>query len=112
MTVPDKHSTSSTPLPAHSNQGESQHLSDTPARKTPVSQPQLLQPRSRNFNPAKLFASERYWRDHQPWLELKGYMLRPRYHPDWAPTFTVDDFWKYEDGFGRGVGSFSLHYLR
>jgi hypothetical protein len=31
----------------------------------------------------KLGSGEVYWRDHQPWLEDCGYMLRARYRPGW-----------------------------
>ena len=34
-----------------------------------------------------LMPHEVFWRDHQPWLEQKGYMLRPRFHPDWRPSW-------------------------
>ncbi|KAF8200026.1 kinase-like domain-containing protein, partial [Mycena galopus ATCC 62051] len=33
---------------------------------------------------------EDYWRDHHDWLKTSGYLLRPRYHPDWIPSWTVD----------------------
>lgn len=33
---------------------------------------------------------EIFWRDHQMWLEEKGYMLRPRYRPEWAPSANED----------------------
>ncbi|KAI0350538.1 hypothetical protein OH77DRAFT_1593479 [Trametes cingulata] len=36
---------------------------------------------------AKLSTEERYWRDHQEFLESRGYMLRPRYKPDWRPSW-------------------------
>ena len=31
--------------------------------------------------------AEYFWRDHQQWLQEQGYMLRPRYHPDWKPSW-------------------------
>ncbi|TBU31692.1 kinase-like domain-containing protein [Dichomitus squalens] len=31
---------------------------------------------------------EIYWRDHHDWLQQRGYMLRPRYKPDWKPSWT------------------------
>ncbi|KAK7692240.1 hypothetical protein QCA50_003865 [Cerrena zonata] len=34
-----------------------------------------------------LHSDEFYWRDHQPWLAERGYMLRPRYKPDWVPSW-------------------------
>ncbi|TFY60097.1 hypothetical protein EVJ58_g5362 [Rhodofomes roseus] len=30
---------------------------------------------------------ELFWRDRQVWLEKHGYMLRPRYKPDWKPSW-------------------------
>ncbi|KAI9067306.1 hypothetical protein FKP32DRAFT_1588665 [Trametes sanguinea] len=31
---------------------------------------------------------ELWWRDHQLWLKQCGYMLRPRFRPDWTPSWT------------------------
>jgi hypothetical protein len=36
---------------------------------------------------SKLTEPEVFWRDHQRWLEERGYMLRPRYRPDWKPSW-------------------------
>jgi hypothetical protein len=33
-----------------------------------------------------LTLNEQKWRSFQPLLEKNGYILRPRYHPDWAPS--------------------------
>ncbi|KAJ3490992.1 hypothetical protein NLI96_g1048 [Meripilus lineatus] len=33
-----------------------------------------------------LSPGEAYWRDLQPWLQEKGYMLRPRYRPGWVSS--------------------------
>ncbi|TRM59176.1 hypothetical protein BD626DRAFT_508498 [Schizophyllum amplum] len=30
---------------------------------------------------------ERWWVDHQPWLESRGYLLRPRFRPGWEPSW-------------------------
>jgi hypothetical protein len=38
-----------------------------------------------------LLPGERFWRDHQPWLEERGYMLRPRFHPNWKPSWGSKD---------------------
>jgi hypothetical protein len=38
-----------------------------------------------------LLPAERFWRDHQPWLEERGYMLRPRFHPNWKPSWVSKD---------------------
>lgn len=47
-----------------------------------------------------LWPSEVFWRDHQPWLEERGYLLRPRYQPDWVPWWTGvrKDWSRCEDG--------------
>lgn len=36
---------------------------------------------------SKLSPAEIWWRDHQLWLQKKGYMLRPRYRPGWVPSW-------------------------
>ncbi|KAH8107733.1 kinase-like domain-containing protein [Cristinia sonorae] len=41
-------------------------------------------------DPDGLELEEVFWRDHQPWLEQKGYRLRPRYKPDWIPSWKAD----------------------
>ncbi|KAI0676776.1 kinase-like domain-containing protein [Trametes maxima] len=30
---------------------------------------------------------EQFWRDHYMFLQSRGYTLRPRYHPDWQPSW-------------------------
>lgn len=51
--------------------------------------------------------SEIWWRDHQSWLEKQGYLLRPRYLPNWKPSWLDDNgsrkdpnkpIFFYEDG--------------
>ncbi|KAL6306698.1 hypothetical protein BKA93DRAFT_728769 [Sparassis latifolia] len=49
--------------------------------------------RSDNWNEAdqlfgKLLPDEERWKDRQPFLESRGYMLRPRYRPGWIPSWT------------------------
>lgn len=34
---------------------------------------------------------ERRWRDRQRFLQSRGYILRPRYHPDWVPSWRIPD---------------------
>ena len=49
----------------------------------------------------QLNEDEVWWRDHQPWLQERGYMLRPRYRPDWVPSWHKDggnDYYMREDG--------------
>ncbi|KAK7448445.1 hypothetical protein VKT23_013707 [Stygiomarasmius scandens] len=31
--------------------------------------------------------AESFWRDHASWLQQQGYKLRPRYQPDWKPSW-------------------------
>ncbi len=44
--------------------------------------------------------AEFFWRDHYRFLEEKGYRLRPRYSPDWKPSWlsTNRDRFECEDG--------------
>ena len=55
---------------------------------------------------AKLSIGEVWWRDHQAWLQERGYMLRPRYRPGWVPSWEgkpdVDPF-SCEDGIVQDV---------
>ncbi|KAK7687644.1 hypothetical protein QCA50_008859 [Cerrena zonata] len=36
---------------------------------------------------SKLMEGEIFWRDHYTWLKDQGYLLRPRYHPEWDPQW-------------------------
>ncbi|KAJ7144702.1 hypothetical protein C8R46DRAFT_1360365 [Mycena filopes] len=52
--------------------------------------------------------SEIFWVEHQPWLEQQGYRLRPRYHPDWVPSWIQDPskvIYKCEDGLTLPTGA-------
>ncbi|KAJ6507302.1 hypothetical protein C8R47DRAFT_1100858 [Mycena vitilis] len=40
--------------------------------------------------PLRLTPREIFWRDHQVWLRECGYELRPRYQPDWIPSWRTD----------------------
>lgn len=55
--------------------------------------------------------SEKFWRDHQPWLEEKGYRLRRRYRPDWKPSWegTSARPWEREDGLSSMVSAVQEH---
>ncbi|KAF8834112.1 hypothetical protein BDN67DRAFT_1013046 [Paxillus ammoniavirescens] len=48
----------------------------------------------------KLSEPEIWWRDHYQWLENSGYLLRPRYAPDWTPSWegTKKEWFACEDG--------------
>jgi hypothetical protein len=47
-----------------------------------------------------LFPSELWWRDYYDIINNRGYEFRPRYHPDWVPSWkkTGRDFFTVEDG--------------
>jgi len=47
-----------------------------------------------------LFSSEEWWRDHYYHIKLQGYVLRPRYSPDWQPSWKRQgkSFLSAEDG--------------
>ncbi|KZT41053.1 hypothetical protein SISSUDRAFT_982509 [Sistotremastrum suecicum HHB10207 ss-3] len=38
-----------------------------------------------------LIGAERYWARYQPWLKSIGYILRPRYQPDWKPSWLTSN---------------------
>ena len=33
------------------------------------------------------FSGEMFWVEQQSWLKERGYNLRPRYQPDWVPSW-------------------------
>ncbi|KAF9457848.1 kinase-like domain-containing protein [Collybia nuda] len=35
----------------------------------------------------RLYSAEIYWRDHYFWFKEHGYLLRPRYHPEWVASW-------------------------
>lgn len=42
-----------------------------------------------------LKSTEYFWRDHQKWLQERGYILRPRFRPGWKPSWIekgIDDY--------------------
>lgn len=48
----------------------------------------------------RLYEVEIFWRDHYLWLKQKGYLLRPRYNPEWVASWkTSNEQWLCcEDG--------------
>ncbi|KAE9392784.1 hypothetical protein BT96DRAFT_924531, partial [Gymnopus androsaceus JB14] len=38
----------------------------------------------------ELSETEIFWRDHYDWLKEHGYQLRPRYQPNWVPSWRSD----------------------
>jgi hypothetical protein len=50
------------------------------------------------YDATELSAAEVFWHDHQRWLQDCGYMLRPRYMPDWKPSWPDEaHMMDYED---------------
>ena len=47
-----------------------------------------------------LFKNEEWWRDQYYDIHNRGYELRPRYHPNWQPSWIRlgEDFFTVEDG--------------
>jgi hypothetical protein len=41
----------------------------------------------RERRPGVLSTDEIWWRQHYEWLKGRGYLLRPRYAPDWVPSW-------------------------
>ena len=62
------------------------------------------------LKPGELDENEIWWRDHQVWLQERGYMLRPRYRPDWVPSWSTGNrmYFQYEDGQRLGVSILSI----
>jgi hypothetical protein len=55
--------------------------------------------------PGGIAPQEAWWVERQKALEQAGYMLRPRYHPDWKPSWAGTDkyYGQFEDGQDSGV---------
>lgn len=58
-----------------------------------------IQPRP-GRRPGQLGELEEWWAERQKALEHAGYMLRPRYHLDWKPSWTGTNkfYLDFEDG--------------
>lgn len=48
-------------------------------------------------DPHALSEAELRWTERQPFLEARGYQLRPRYRPGWVRSWTGDVPWGAED---------------
>ena len=57
-----------------------------------------------------LHGLELYWRDRFEWLKQSGYTLRPRYNPNWIPSWQGTDkfYFECEDGVELVVSLSSL----
>ena len=66
-------------------------------------------------DPVKLLPGELFWRDHQPWLEERGYKLRPRFQPGWVASWKDKverpRYRQFEDSLYRLVSRISLYCL-
>jgi hypothetical protein len=60
-----------------------------------------------------LKTGEIFWRDHQKWLQDSGYMMRPRYMPDWTPPWkgTNKPSFKFEESIMLLVCNVALSYM-
>lgn len=57
-------------------------------------------PSFHNYPPGGISERESWWVERKEELEAAGYMLRPRYHPDWQPSWlkTKKSYSDFEDG--------------
>ena len=55
-----------------------------------------------------LSENELWWTRHFQWLKDCGYLLRPRYTPDWVPSWRGTNKWRYscEDSVTAMVSNF------
>ena len=55
----------------------------------------------------ELSEPELWWSQHYQWLKDSGYLLRPRYAPDWTPSWrgTKKSWLLCEDGRAAPVGT-------
>ncbi|KAJ3725966.1 kinase-like domain-containing protein [Lentinula raphanica] len=67
----------------------------------------------RDYNQS-LSQSESFWRDHYDWLKSKGYLLRPRYHPNWVASWIgiTDIPYVFEDFQTAPLVPFNLDAIR
>ena len=62
-------------------------MNPLPFAESSSMQPQDYAPRPPPLRPEQLSSHEVAWRDRQPFLESKGYMLRPRLRPGWTASW-------------------------
>lgn len=58
------------------------------------------------IDPFELRKSEIYWVARQPFLESRGYQLRPRYRPGWVKSWTSPPKYNVEDAIPCSVRSY------
>lgn len=49
----------------------------------------------RKYGPEFLTIGEEWWKAQYTWLLEAGYRLRPRYHPDWTPSWIASKVFAY-----------------
>ncbi|KAH0828801.1 hypothetical protein J3R83DRAFT_3249 [Lanmaoa asiatica] len=54
---------------------------------------------TQQLSPGQLDKREIWWKNQFEWLKIRGYLLRPRYAPDWVPSWNNSsrDWFEYED---------------
>ena len=62
-------------------------MSAQPTSEDVVATPRATRNTSNSPDYSILNREEVVWRDLQPWLEERGYMLRPRYRVGWVPKW-------------------------
>lgn len=67
------------------------HHIPSPSSMTSTVDDSSATPIPRKLYNGELNDDEIWWRDHQVWLQERGYMLRPRYRPDWVPSWHQDE---------------------
>jgi len=62
------------------------------------------------FEEGGLDGGEAFWRENYQFLLDHGYQLRPRYSPNWVPSWigTNKDPWNCEDGIYMEVSSYII----
>ena len=60
----------------------------------------LMASQQTDISEGALFSLEKFWRDRYEWLQHSGYSLRPRYKPNWIPSWRGTDksYYECEDG--------------
>ncbi|KAH0830127.1 hypothetical protein J3R83DRAFT_1473 [Lanmaoa asiatica] len=58
------------------------------------------------LSPGELDSREIWWKNQFEWLKTRGYLLRPRYAPDWVPSWNSSDkdWFEYEDSSSLQAG--------
>ena len=62
----------------------------TPEVMSKILRDEDAHPDSSALKDGRLFEAETFWRDHYLWLKEQGYLLRPRYDPEWVASWKSD----------------------